>query len=209
MLEAEKRVDVSKIIENRKRKSTIRLHLAPYFRVQKDRVEAEEIFRLHGMEPIYDPVRITAEINEELWKDCLVDHNGFFTFSPKRLILGHTLEYINVPANIGLRMREFFYSEKTGKILPLTTNCGASSIHPGSAGPQTYEIINISDQPLSVRVSKLICLLDVDYLEEPSILAQQKSSKGQFGDQKRGKIKLGNPGEDWEMQAIREALNLK
>jgi deoxycytidine triphosphate deaminase len=209
MREAEKRVNVRDIIENRNGKPIISLHLASYFRVHKDKIETERIFRLHGMEPVYDPARITAEINEEFWEDQSVDSNGFFTFLPKRLTLGHTLESINVPANVGLRMREFFGSEETRETFPLTTNWGAPLIHPGSAGPQTYEIINTSNQPLSVRVSKLICLLDVDYLSEPSVLTQQKLSKGQFGEQERGKIKLGNPGKDWEIQAIREALNLK
>lgn len=208
MLEAENRVDVSSIIENRNREPIIRLHLASYFRVSKTRQEKEKIFISHGLKPVYDPVRITPEIEEEFWEDGFADKDGFFTFPPKRLILGHTLESIEVPANIALVMREFFYSEKTGKILPLTTNCGAPLIHPGSTGPQTYEIINTSNQPLSVRVSKLISYLDVDYLSEPSVLAQQSMSKGTFSVQTPGKIDLGNPGKDWEMNVIKRALGL-
>ncbi|MEK7450912.1 MAG: hypothetical protein AAB662_03190 [Patescibacteria group bacterium] len=208
MVENEGRVDISKIVENAGKKPVVRLHLASYFRVSKTRREQERIYISHGLEPVYDPVRITPEIQEELWEDRSVDTNGFFTFPPKRLILGHTLENIKVPADIGLRMREFFYSEKTGKILPLTTNWGAPLIHPGSTGPQTYEIFNMSNQPLSVRVAKLICYLDVDYFNEPSVSAQQKMSKGEFGNQVPGKIKLGNPGKDWEVQAIRKALGL-
>lgn len=208
MLEAEKRVDTSNIIENRNGKPIIRLHLASYFRVHKDRVETEKVFRLHGLEPVYDPARITPDIEEEFWEDRITDSNGFFTFPPKRLILGHTREGIEVPANIALVMREFFYSEKAGNILPLTTNCGAPLIHPGSTGPQTYEIINKSDQPLKVCVSDLVCFLEVERLNEPSVLAQQKLSRGNFGDQKKDKIELGNPSEDWEMNVIRKALGL-
>ena len=208
MLEAEKRVDVSSIIENRNGEPIIRLHLASYFRVSKTKQEQEGIYISYGLEPVYDPVRITPEIEEEFWEDGFVTKDGFFTFPPKRLILGHTLESIEVPANIGLRMREFFYSEKTGKMLPLTTNCGAPLIHPGSTGPQTYEIINTSDQQLNVRVSELFCYLDVDYFGDPSVLAQQNLSRGTFGNQTPGKIKLGNPGKDWEIQAIRKALGL-
>jgi len=208
MLEAENRVDVSSIIENRNREPIIRLHLASYFRVSKTGQEKEKIFISHGLEPVYDPVRITPEIEEELWEYQYVDENGFFTFPSRRLILGHTLESIIVPANIGLRMREFFHSEKTGRILPLTTNCGAPLIHPGSTGPQTYEIINKSDQPLKVRVSELVCDLDVNYLNIPPVLAQRKLPKGEFGSQEKGKIKLGNPGKDWEINVIRKALGL-
>ncbi len=208
MVEREGHVDISTIIENKGKKPVVRLHLASYFRVHKDKIETEKVFRLHGMEPVYDPVTITPDIEEEFWEDGFADSNGFFTFFPKRLVLGHTLESVRVPANRGLRMREFFYSEKTGKILPLTTNCGAALIHPGSTGPQTYEIINESDQPLSVCVSELICYFDVDYFSGPSVLAQQKLSRGKFGDQIPGKIELGNPGKDWEIQAIRKALGL-
>jgi len=209
MLESENRVDVSSIIENHNRKPIIRLHLASYFRVSRTKQEKNKIYASYGLKAIYDPVRITPEINEKLWEYQYADKKGFFTFLPQRLILGHTLESIEVPANISLKMREFFYSEKTRKVLPLTTNLGAPLIHPGSTGPQTYEIINKSNRPLNLRVSQLICDLDVEYLNESSILAQQKLSKGQFSNQNPGEIKLGDPGKDWEIQAIKEILRLK
>lgn len=208
MLEAENRVDVANIIENRDKTPLIRLHLASYFRVSKTRQEKEKIFTSHGLEPVYDPIRITPEIEEELWEYQYVDKNGFFTFPSKRLILGHTSENIMVPANIGLRMREFFRSEETGETLPLTTNLSAPLIHPGSTGPQTYEIYNTSKQPLVVCISKLVCDLDVDFYERPSIIAQQKLSKGQFSNQNPGEIKLGDPRKDWEINVIRKALGL-
>lgn len=199
---------MSSIIEKRNEKSIIRLHLASYFRVMRSRGEQERILISHGLEPVYDPVRITPKINEELWEDQNADGNGFFTFLPRRLVLGHTLESIEVPANIALVMREFFYSEKTGKILPLITNCGAPLIHPGSTGPQTYEIFNTSDQPLSVRVSELICFLDVEDVIGPSVLPQRKLSKGGFRKQVPGEIELGDLREDWEINVIRKALGL-
>lgn len=208
MIENRAYIDISKIVENTGKKPVIRLHLASYFRVSKSREEQERVLISHGLEPVYDPVRITPEINEELWEDQYADKNGFFTFFPRRLVLGHTLESIEVPANIALVMREFFYSEKTGKILQLTTNWGAPLIHPGSTGPQTYEIFNMSKQPLSVHVSKLICFLDVEDVIGPSVLPQRKLSKGEFGNQVPGKIKLGNPGKDWEYGVIRKALGL-
>ena len=208
MVERAGHIDISKIVENIGQEPIIRLHLASYFRVSKTKEEQRRVYRSHGLRPCYDPVRVTPEIEEELWEYQYADENGFFTFPPQRLILGHTLESIMVPANMGIRMREFFHSEETGETLPLTTNLSAPLIHPGSTGPQTYEIINKSDQPLKVRVSKLVCDLDVDFFEEPSIIAQQKLSKGQFSDQKRGKIELGDPGKDWEMNVIRKALGL-
>lgn len=204
MVENRQHVDVEKTGE----KPVVRLHLASYFRVMKSKEEQEGILISHGLEPVYDPVRITPDINEELWEDQYTDKNGFFTFLPRRLVLGHTLESIKVPANIALVMREFFYSERTGKILELTTNCGAPLIHPGSTGPQTYEIINRSDQPLSVRVSELICFLDVHLFIGPSVFAQRKLSKSGFSKQIPGKIELGNPGKDWEINVIRKALGL-
>lgn len=208
MVENREHVDISKIVEKTGGKPIVRLHLASYFRVMKSRKEQERILISHGLEPVYDPVRITQEINEELWEDQHADENGFFTFIPRRLILGHTLESIRVPANMALVMREFFYSEKTGEILPLITNCGAPLIHPLSMGPQTYEIFNRSDQPLSIRISELICLLDVEDVIGPSVFAQRKLSRGEFGDQIPGKIKLGDPRKEWEINVIRKALGL-
>lgn len=208
MVENRGHIDISKIVENTGKKPVIRLHLASYFRVGKSREEQERVLISHGMVPVYDPVLITPEINEELWEDQHADKDGFFTFLPRRLVLGHTLESIEVPANIALVMREFFYSEKTGKILPLTTNWGAPLIHPESTGPQTYEIFNMSKQPLSVRVSKLICFLDVEDVIGASVLTQRKLSKGEFGDQVPGKIKLGDLRKDWEINVIRKALGL-
>lgn len=208
MVEREEYIDISKIVENTGRNPIVRLHLASYFRMQKRGEEIKKILIFHGLEPVYDPVRITPEIEEELWEDHSADPDGFFTFPPRRLILGHTLESIRIPANIGLRMRGFFHSEGTGETLPLITNCNAPLIHPGSTGPQTYEIYNTGKQPLTVCVSKLVCDFDVDYFSEPSVLAQQKLSRGEFGDQTVGKIKLGNLGKDWEMNVIRKALGL-
>lgn len=208
MVENRESIDISKIVEKKGKEPVIRLHLASYFRVHKNKTETEKVFRLHGLESIYDPVRITPEIEEEFWEDGFVDRDGFFTFPPKRLVLGHTLESIEVPANMGLKMRGFFYSEKTGETLPLTTNCGAPLIHPGSIGPQTYEIINTSDFPLRIHTPELICYFDVDYLSEPSVLAQQNLPKGEFRNQTPGKIELGNPGKDWEMNVIRKHLGL-
>ncbi len=208
MLEKEKIIDVSNLVEKGDGEPVIRLHVASYFRVRKNREEQERILISHGLEPVYDPVRITPEIDAELWEDGFADKNGFFTFPPKKLILGHTLENIIVPANIGLRMREFFRSSETGEALSLMTNCGAPLIHPGSTGPQTYEIYNTDKQSLTVCISKLVCDLDVYFYEEPSITAQEQLSKGQFRKQEPGKIELGNPGKDWEMSVIRKALGL-
>ena len=206
MVEKAGHIDISKIIELGE-KPTVRLHLASYFRVRKSGYEIEKVLTSHGLESVYDPARITPEINEELWryKEAV---GSFFTFLPQRLTLGHTAENIMVPVNISLSMKKSFYSEKTGEILPLTTNLGAPLIHPGSTGPQTYEIINTSSKPLNVRVSEIICFLDVNYLGNLPILTQQELSKGEFSNQKPGEIKLGNPGKDWEMKAIRGALGL-
>lgn len=208
MVENRGHIDVSRIIESVGKEPAVRLHLAPYFKVNKTKQEQKRVYNSHGLKPVYDPVRVTPKIEEELWEDGLADKNGFFTFLPERLILGHTLESIEIPANIFLRMRKFFYSEKTKEILPLTTNLTAPLIHPKSTGPQTYEIVNMSSQMLNVCVSDLVCVLDVKYLNDSFIHVQQRPARSGFSNQLEGEIKLGNPGKNWEFEAIRERLGL-
>lgn len=198
-------IGIPKLIENRPEGPVVYLHVATYFKVRKDKLEQDRIFRAHGLAPCYDPVRITPEIEEELWEDRNADRDGAFTFPPQTLVLGHTREWIIVPTNISLIMRDRFRTKEAGEVLPLTTNLGAPLIHPGSIGPQTYEIYNESQEALKVYVNNLVCVADIDFLTGHSVIAQNK--RGNFSDQEPGKIKVGSLSEDWEIEVIRKALS--
>ena len=87
-------------------------------------------------------------------------------------------------------MEEFFIAESTGEKLPLTTNIGAPLVHPGSRGPQTFEIINMGAIPLRISVKDLICIAQVFRLKQPSVAAQRNMSKG-FTNQLASEILLG------------------
>jgi hypothetical protein len=205
MIERGRIISVADIINKKERNSIVSLHVAPYFRVKKDEREIINIFKSHNLPPLIDPVILAPEVEEELYELMHADRNSMFTFPSKRIVLGHTSESILVPANMSLAMREFFRSSKTGQELPLTTNWGASSIHPGSMGPQTYEVYNSTEKPITVNITDLICELDVE-IHSPSITAPQKISNGRFNIQKPGEIKLGNIYNEWEAKAIRRTL---
>lgn len=174
-------------IEINPKVGVFKFHLASYFLVQKGGWEITEILRAHGLGPYYDPIMTPLEVRQKLWDKATANEEGFFTFPPQKLILGHTLESIVVAANCSLRMRDYFVLEETGETLPLKTNLGAPLIHPGSCGPQIYEIYNKSFTPITVPIAELICPVDVFALKYPS----PWRGGGNFRVQKKGKIALG------------------
>jgi hypothetical protein len=170
--------------------STIDLHLASYFRVRKPWVEIQAILRNNGLpDTALDLLMTPLGVLEQMWTDETADKNGMFTFQPGVLILGHTSENVEIPADKSWRMRQYFI-DKNRTVLPLTTNVGAPFLHPGSRGPQTYEIINKSDFPITFNISDLICITDVSNLSGPSYGALNQS-KSVFSVQKPNKISLG------------------
>jgi deoxycytidine triphosphate deaminase len=173
--------------------SSIDLHLATYFRVRKPWVEIQVILGQNGLSATaFDPIMTPPEVVEQMWEERHTDETGIFTFEPGVLVLGHTLESVKIPDDAFWRMRQYFTSGQTNEILPLTTNVGAPLLHPGSQGPQTYEIVNESNLPLKVNISDLVSTADVFKLSAPSLIAQNKS-RGTFRVQTTGKIDLGIP----------------
>lgn len=201
--EKEELIDVKTLIE--KENPVICFHVAPYFRVSKSEGEKRKILASYGLSDHYDPVRTNSDIEEQLWEYKFVDGEGFFTFPPREFVLGHTAESIIIPPYLSLQMKNYFHLQGENSDLPLTTNISAPLLHPGSQGPQTYEIYNESEHPLKIDVSKLICDVEV-FFHGPSLLAQEKIESG-YKKQTRGEIKLGTPHEDWEVRMIRESLN--
>lgn len=186
-------------------RETVIFHLAPYFRIQKTGEECTEILKTHDLKPVFDPAFITPEIQELLWEEAKADNSGWFTFPPRRLVLGHTTEEIHVPADRCYYFRQYFINQVTGETLPLTTNLSAPLIKSWAKGPQTYEILNKSPKPLVLRVADLICIADVLILSERS----HRPEKGNFSTQEVGKIRLGNHDHDPDMVKIREAIVTK
>lgn len=180
-----------------------RFHVARYFLVHKPAHEMDEILVAHGLPPgVYDPVMTPAEVKKLLWNKAEADGEGYFTFYPGVMVLGHTAESIRIPLDRTLRMRERFVSKETSQELPLTTNWGAPGLHAGSTGPQTYEILNMSEFPLRVKVSDLICVADVFRLTGEISL---RSNTGGFREQTVGEILVVGP-DDEETIAIRRAV---
>ena len=178
-------------------------HVANYFLVRKPVDEETEVLGAHGLNPyVYDPVMTPLEVKRLLWDQGVTDAEGFFTFYPSRMVLGHTAESIIIPLNRTLRMRDRFVSKETGQEIPLTTNLGAPLLHAGSRGPQTYEIINESRTPLRIKVADLMCLADVFQLTGEVLPRDGASS---FGEQKVGEISVGGS-DDEVIKAIRRAI---
>lgn len=178
-------------------------HVANYFLVRKPANEETEVLVAHGLNPyVYDPVMTPLEVRRLLWDQGATDAEGFFTFYPSRMVLGHTAESIIIPLDRTLRMRDRFVSKERGQEVPLTTNWGAPLLHAGSRGPQTYEIVNESRTPLRIKVADLICVADVFQLTGEVL---PRDGARSFGEQKVGEISVG--GSDDEItKAIRRAI---
>lgn len=167
------------------------LHLAPYFRVdQGDSAEFEALWQASGLE-IYDPTTIPDDLQEARFPYQYATADGSFTFLPKRPYLGHTIEEVSIPPNESWEMWPYFIDEITREEIWLKTNATAPLLHPGSCGPQTYELYNEYDYPLTVNVHQLACPVAIFTLRGPVMKHQDRSSN--FGRQEKGKIKIGHP----------------
>lgn len=163
-------------------------HVDSYFLIQKEQEAVEEIMQERGLswEDYY--YKISPEERKNIgWEEREADEDGFFIFPRGKLILGHTKEDVEIPRNRHFRMTDIFVT--THGVLPLRTN-SAPLIHPGSRGPQTYEIINVGDCDLKLRVSDLSCPVDIFALDHDSALTGVKDGNN-FSIQERGCISLG------------------
>ncbi|GEM_PF-6644490 len=164
--------------------------LGSNFRKMKSRLEIEKILAERGLGPQFnpDPEVTQSEVKELLFEDAQADEEGNFTFPSRRVVLGHTAEDISVPTNEQHRMRAYFVLKKTREMTHLTTNLGAPTLHPGSKGPQTYEIYNEEKHSLTVNINDLICFVDVFKMDDHIL---EGSTSVTFGNQTRGAISLG------------------
>lgn len=171
-------------------------HVDGYFLVQKTGEEIQKNLMAAGLDNIISPelfrVFSEDEITRIMYDEVYADTNGVMVFPSRRIVLGHTLEHIDVPLDRRYRMRDHFIHSPTWRELPLTTNLGAPLIQSGALGPQTYEIYNESSEDLAVRVSNLVCQVDMFRYDSPAMNGRTRT----YGVQKRGDIRLGNPYED-------------
>lgn len=171
-------------------------HVDGYFLVQKTGEEIQKNLMAAGLDNIISPDLFRSlsedEIKRIMWDEAYADTNGIMVFPSRRLVLGHTLEHIDVPLDRRYRMRDYLIHRQTWKELPLTTNLGAPLIQSGALGHQTYEIYNQTLGDLAVRVSDLVCQVDMFRYDSPAMNGRTRT----YGVQKRGDIRLGNPYED-------------
>jgi hypothetical protein len=194
------------ILETFRPEKTVDLHLANYFRVRKPWYQIQIILMRHKMDTrFFDPFNTPPSVSEEMWNDEFADANGNFTFRPNgALHLAHTVEELEIPGDESWRMRQYFVNEKTGEMLPLTTNISAPVLHPGASGPMTYEIINQSREPITVNTADLVCKTDIYKLIDE--MKNAKSHKSTFSHQERGRIALGGREELPDPATFREAI---
>lgn len=135
--------------------------------------------------------QLSGEERKKLgWDEHLVSANGTFTFPVDRQVLAHTAEDVMIADDREYRMHDYFIDKDTGLSLPLTTNLTAPNLKPLSQGPQTYEIRNVSGNPLTIAIDRLKCVVDVLPLDHPYV--PSKETRGQFQRQTRGVIALGS-----------------
>lgn len=158
-------------------------HVDSYFLVQKDRPVVEEELIRRGID-WEDYYKLSPEERREIgWKERRA-RGGYFTFPKGKLILAHTKENIRVPTD------RLFWMKSTFEGYPsLLTNVSAPLIHPGSKGPQTYEIVNMGGFDLRLKIKDLSCRVDIYPLDSRDTANSRSSG---FSVQKRGRILLGN-----------------
>lgn len=181
--------------------SAVKLHLSSNFWVWKPLEEQQGIFVGNGFPSDIDPNLLPNNIRQELIEKVQLDNNGKFTFLPGQLVLGQTEEEIEIPATQSWRMGDYFVQEQTRKILPLTTHQTAPLLHPFSRGQQTYEIVNVSKEPLVVTPKDLIC---ITFIAEYNGSASEP--KGKFNTRKKGEMRSPSPLSEEEKQLLRSHM---
>jgi hypothetical protein len=181
---------------DRERVGTVEWGVAGYFLVNKSKIGSKRALKEPGFKrrPAISKEMFQA-IGEEgiksaLWDRMDIGLDGTFIFPPGKLVLAHTDTDITVPEGVKFRMHDRLIDRNTRQEYALTPHLKAPDIQSGNTGPQTYEILNLSKEPITVVVQNLVCVLDVLPLDAP---AENGNGTTTYGSQLRGVIRQGNP----------------
>jgi dCTP deaminase len=99
------------------------------------------------------PIPQGDEIHK-LSKEYFVPFDGSFILHPRSFVLGTTLEWISLPANLtGLVLGKSSWGRR-GLVIET-----APGIHPGFSGCITLEMTNVGEVPIEIRPGARICQL--------------------------------------------------
>ncbi|TSJ62245.1 dCTP deaminase [Starkeya sp. 3C] len=133
-----------------------------------------------GEDPVIDPAGPGYSFREAItgMADDIEIGDGGFVLDPGRLVLGWTLERVDLRAGARLAARVEGKSSlaRIGLIVHLT----APTIHAGSTGRIQLEIINLGPRPIRLRAGMKVCQL----ILEQTLGVPQRGYGGQFAGQR-------------------------
>ncbi|MCK0196364.1 dCTP deaminase [Ancylobacter sp. 6x-1] len=133
-----------------------------------------------GEDPVIDPAGPGYSFREAIRTmadDIEIGAEGF-VLDPGRLVLGWTIEKVDLKPNVRLAARVEGKSSlaRIGLIVHLT----APTIHAGSTGRIQLEIINLGPRPIRLRAGMKVCQL----ILEQTLGVPESGYRGQFAGQR-------------------------
>ena len=121
-----------------------------------------------------------------------------FILHPGQFALGSTLEYIELPANIGAQLEGRSSWAREG----LNVHSTAGLIHPGHRGVIVFELQNVGTHPLPLYAGTRVAQLLFYRLPNASRKPYSKENR-YFG---MTETQFGAPWKDWEFGVLRKKI---
>ncbi|MCS0494202.1 dCTP deaminase [Ancylobacter mangrovi] len=140
------------------------------------------LYRAPGAEedPVIDPAGPGYSFREAIgaMADDIEIGTGGFVLDPGRLVLGWTLERVDLTA--GARLAARVEGKSSLARIGLLVHLTAPTIHAGSTGRIQLEIINLGPRPIRLRAGMKVCQL----ILEQTLGVPQRAYGGQFAGQR-------------------------
>jgi dCTP deaminase len=120
-------------------------------------------FRQSGQGMIKISDAIGARAQSKLTKSHFVPYGKSYILHPRAFVLGATLEWITLPADLAAYVVGRSSWGRRGLIIATATG-----VHPGFTGCLTLEITNVGEMPIEIRPGMSICQLFVHKVESNS-----------------------------------------
>ena len=150
------------------------------------------VFLRRGRSVLQDPLKLseypgTTDNQEAHGTEVFVPFGTPLFIHPGQLVLGHTLEWVRLPANITAHVDGRSIWGRRGLIVVT-----ASAVQPGSAGTITLELANASEVTVVISPGAAIAQLVLDYVTPVNLDGKRPpftvGNKPSFGSYKRSRF---------------------
>ncbi len=119
-------------------------------------------------------IDVKKPVSERVYME--VDVDDFIIIKPRQFILGHTLEYIKLPAYISARLEGRSSIARLGIIIHST----GGFIDPGFEGQITLEMTNINHYPIKIYPGMKIAQIAFEKLDYPAANPYNKRKTSKY-----------------------------